>query len=91
MRRPRSIGIKGEAEKAEQQVREAYYSDREVAGWLGFPVDGAVLHDARWASLLSEGGPRPTKWLQSGYTSSLARLARIEHQHLHRVRAEGTA
>lgn len=90
VRRAKSLGIKGEAEKAEQQVGETYYSDREVAGWLGFPVDGTILHDARWASLLSEGGPRPTKWSQSGYAASLTRLARAEYQHLHLVGAGRT-
>lgn len=91
VRRAKSFGMKDEAEKAEQQVGETYYSDREVAGWLGFPVDGTILHDARWASRLSEGGPRPAKWGQSGYAASLARLARAEHQHLHLMRAERTA
>lgn len=91
VRRVRTLGLSPETVKVEQLVAETYRSDAEVADWLGIPVDGTVVHDARWASRLSDGGMRTAKWLQSGYAASLARLARAEHAHLHRNTVEGVA
>lgn len=91
VRRAKSLGLMQETDKPEQLVAETYYNDREVAGWLGLPVDATIVHDARWASRLSEGAPRPDKWAQSGYAASLSRLARTEHQHLHHPRHKGAA
>ena len=83
LRRAKTIGSHRDHEKAERLTADTYYSDREVSSWLGFPVDGTIVHDARWASWLSEGHPRNTKWGSSGYATSLARLAHTEHHLLH--------